>query len=93
MKIKAQKKQALAHYEQWTNSKLTALPYKTCSLAKKRAWSYCKDLCNRLAGKNLKVITYNTNMFTAGFEFALDSQRMFMYITKSYDCAVKEGEV
>ena len=56
---------------------------------KRDAWEYCEKKCSSLAGVNLKVITYNDNVFTAGFEYRdTDDTPMFMYITPSYDIAI-----
>lgn len=43
-----------------------------------------------LNGNGLKIISHNTSIFTAGFEYCdeKDGTAKFYYITPSYDCAV-----
>lgn len=64
--------------------------YTKCSEAKRAAWLHCRDLMAEHDGWGLKVISRNTWMFTAGFEFTNPEtgELMFMYITPSYDVAV-----
>ena len=64
--------------------------YGRCSKKKRIAWQYCKDLCEKYGGKNLKIISHNSYKFTAGFVYA-DSRTgelMFMYISPSYNQSV-----
>ena len=92
-----QKRQAKAHFLDWAQSDLDSLDccYNSYSGAKFRAWQYCKDLCYRLGGRGLRVITYNTNIFTCGFEYndKTTDKLMFMYITPNYDCAIPFEEI
>lgn len=63
--------------------------YSTWSPAKSQAYNYCMDLMHTHNGHDLKIISSNGWMFTAGFEFEDDGKPMFMYITKSGDVAVE----
>lgn len=91
---KADKRQALAHYEDYKRSNATSLRsvYGSYSEAKERAWNYCRDLMLEKDGHGLRVISANGWMFTAGFEFEENGKQMFMYITKTKDVAVEIEE-
>ena len=81
-------KQAQASYEAYRNSKMSDLSdaYKDWSTEKARAWRYCEELCEKRNGFGLKVISKNSYMFTAGFEYVdEDGCVRFEYITPSYD--------
>lgn len=61
--------------------------YKKASVAKQRAYAYCRDLQRKYNGYDFRVISYNTFMFTVGFKF-VDTETgkvMFMHITPSKD--------
>jgi hypothetical protein len=64
--------------------------YGRYSDAKARAWRYCEQLCAKHNGWGLKVLSYNTFMFTAGFLFEDPETGVvqFMFITPNYDIAV-----
>ena len=64
--------------------------YNNYSYKKSRAWDYCSDLCAQNDGWGLKVITYNTFIFTAGFYFTDKDTGVlrFMYITPSHDTPI-----
>lgn len=68
--------------------------YANPSYAKIRAFKDCWWMCKQLHGTGLKVISKNTFVFTAGFEFVNDEtgEVMFMYITPNYNYAVGIGE-
>lgn len=61
------------------------------STTKDNAYDSCVDLMKKFEGNDLRIISYNTFMFSAGFTFeVLDSEtnevrRAFCYITPSYD--------
>ena len=58
--------------------------YNNASVAKYRAWAYCRELCDKYNGSNLKVIGGNTFTFSAGFTFENDDgEKIFCYITPS----------
>ena len=59
--------------------------YDSASAAKWRAWEHCKETCYVLRGWGLRVITYNTYMFTAGFMFKEDGVEKFCYITPTHE--------
>lgn len=59
--------------------------YKTYSAYKSEAWKYCRDLESKYDGHDLKVISHNLNVFTAGFIYESDDKQYLMYITKSAD--------
>lgn len=64
--------------------------YGTHSYNKDRAWIYCENLQAQYNGWGLKVISYNTFIFTAGFYFTDKDTGVlrFMYITPSYDTPI-----
>lgn len=88
-----QEKQAKANIERWkaSNKKDITSAYKKPSVAKRRAWNYCKELCAELNGNNLKVVSNNCHFFTAGFQFADKETGVlkYMHITASSDTAVE----
>lgn len=93
MTIKQQERNARNHLEQYTRSYARSLDdvYGRYSRAKENAWNYCIDLCIRLDGYNLRVISYNQNIFTAGFLFNDKETGVlkFMYITPNYDVEIE----
>lgn len=64
--------------------------YRTPSPRKRAAWDYCKRLMKELDGKNLRIIGFNSMMFSAGFRYEKDGKPVFMYITKGGN---KEAEI
>lgn len=87
-----QKRTAIVNIKSWKNSRYTDLysAYGTPSVKKKDAWDYCIRKKLEYNGSNLKVISRNTYMFTAGFEY-VDKETgecMFMFITPNYDISV-----
>ena len=86
------KARAKANIKAWRNSDMYSLyhAYNDFSANKARAWRYCEELCKKHNGYGLKVISKNTFMFTAGFEFVdkENGNTKFMYITPNYDIAV-----
>ena len=79
-------------YINYCNSNDTCLEdvYKSYSIYKARAWSYCKELMQDYCGYNLRVISHNSNIFTAGFEFQDEfGVNYFMYITPTYDIMIE----
>ena len=82
---------AKANINRYNDSRASELfhVYGKYSTAKARAFDYCRNLMNKLDGWGLKILSYNTFMFTAGFLF-VDKETgvtKFMYITPSYDTA------
>ena len=92
MTKKQMERQARKHYKAWERSEDYALEfvYKSFSVYKARAWRYCQTKQVELNGYGLKIISHNSQRFTAGFEYCdeKDGTAKFYYITPSYDCAV-----
>ena len=90
--MKQQERVAKANIERWKNTQKRDLydVYKNPSLAKRRAWGYCVNLCYLHGGNDLKVVGFNCMKFSAGFEFVNDKtgELMYMHITPSYDTPV-----
>lgn len=88
-----QERTAKMNINRWKNTQKRDLydVYKNPSLAKRRAWRYCKELCANLNGKDLKVISNNCHFFTAGFQFADKETGVlkYMHITAYHDTAVE----
>lgn len=80
------KKQVADYYGRWL--RLPARDpddvYGRYSAAKYRAWRDCERRCAEKNGYCLSVITYNTNVFTAGFMYEGENGKMFYVITPSY---------
>lgn len=58
--------------------------YTTPSYKKRRAWEYCRETCAAAGGHDLRVVSWNTFVFTAGFTFTdADGVPTFCYITPS----------
>ena len=77
-------KNAYANYKQSSNYSLYDC-YNSCSYAKEKAFNYCKELCEKYNGKDLKIISYNTFSFSCGFVGLVDNKKVFVYITKDYN--------
>ena len=79
-------RQAENAYDRYLASDMDTLykAYGRISAKKQQAWEDCLVLCREYGGTDLKVITYNTYVFTAGFVYTdEEGDRMFMYITPS----------
>lgn len=83
---------ASANKVRYSNSTLYGLyyAYENPSVAKQNAWDYCVNLMDKYNGYGLRVVSYNTFMFTAAFLF-LDENGVvnMMYITPNYDIAIE----
>jgi hypothetical protein len=53
------------------------------------AWDYCRSLCYKYGGRDLKILGANTFQFVAAFRFEMSGEPYLMYITKSCDRAIK----
>lgn len=88
-----QERVAKANIERWmrSNKKNITQAYKKPSIAKRRAWHYCEELCANLNGSNLKVVSNNCHFFTAGFQFVDKDTGVlkYMHITANHDTAVE----
>lgn len=80
---------ARSHYNEYNYSHAYDLfdVYESCSRNKFRAMEYCKDLCNKMNGYGLKILSHNSHQFTVGFEFPhpTNGNTCFAYITKAYN--------
>ena len=75
----------VASYNRSTKTSLWQC-YESFSNKKQEAWEYCEKLMQKYKGHDLKVISSNGWMFTAGFMFEdEDGCEFLMYITKSDD--------
>lgn len=43
--------------------------YKSYSVEKLHAWEYCERKCFKMNGRRLTVLSWNTSVFTAAFEY------------------------
>ena len=57
--------------------------YNNPSMAKRRAWVYCEQLCGEYNGHDLRIASYNTYMFTADFNCMIYNKEYIMHITKT----------
>lgn len=92
--MRAREREAYRLYKISNNDSLYDV-YGRFSEAKRKAWEYCKKLCEEKNGSDLRIITANGFQFTAGFEYEEDGKPMFMYITKASntECEIEqEGE-
>lgn len=80
------KRQIADYYRRWLRLPTRDLDdvYGRYSTAKHRAWRDCERRCAEKNGYCLSVITYNTNVFTAGFMYEGEAGKMFYVITPSY---------
>ena len=77
-------KQAYRQYEKSNNYNLYDA-YGRFSRDKAEAFDYCKSVMSEHNGSNLKIISFNTYQFSAGFVCDIDGVKSFVYITKSID--------
>ena len=87
-----QQKTALSNIKAWSNSTASQLHdvYGRYSHNKVKAFKHCEYLCRLYDGSDLKIISHNTFIFTAGFQF-IDKDTgviKFMYITPSYNTII-----
>lgn len=91
MTIAQQKRTAKGNINRYKASDLYSLycAYAKPSIRKINAWEYCVNLMNKMGGFGLKIISYNTFMFTAAFVFDDENGvEKMMYITPNYDIAI-----
>lgn len=81
------KRQIADYYRRWLAHPEGGLDdaYGRYSTAKAVAWRDCERRCAEKNGYGLSVITYNTNVFTAGFTYEGATGKMFYVMTPSYD--------
>ena len=61
--------------------------YGTYSDKKEKAMQYCKELCGKVDGRKLRIISHNSQFFSVGFEFPHPEtgELCFAYITAYQD--------
>ena len=92
MTIAQQKRTARGNIARYQASDLYSLyyAYNKPSIRKINAWDYCANLMEKFGGFGLKIISYNTFMFTAAFVFDDENGiEHMMYITPNYDIAIE----
>ena len=74
---------AYERYEESTDTELWQV-YGRYSHAKRNAMEYCRELCYKLDGHGLRIISHNTMCFSVGFEFTnpTNGAECFAYITR-----------
>lgn len=67
--------------------------YGTCSGEKRRAYEYCRELCEEFHGEGFRIAGHNTFAFTVQFEFddPESGRRMRAMITRDYNHAYYIG--
>lgn len=58
--------------------------YKSYSVAKLHAWAYCRRKCESMNGRRLTVLSYNSNFFTAAFEYTHPDTGVLMLHVETY---------
>lgn len=58
--------------------------YKSYSVAKRNAWEYCQRKCESMNGRRLTVLSYNSNFFTAAFEYTHPDTGVLMLHVETY---------
>ncbi len=63
--------------------------YGSYSIEKARAYTYCKELCEKYDGSDFCIMSANTFMFTVSFDFINpdDNRAMRAIITRNYNHA------
>ena len=87
-----QERTAKANIERWQESIDYSLDdaYGRYSANKARAWRHCESVRKAHLGSALKVVSHNTFMFTAGFQFVDQESGVvkYMHITPTSETAV-----
>ena len=58
--------------------------YKSYSVAKLHAWEYCERKCFKMDGKRLTVLSHNSSVFTAAFEYTHPDTGVRMLHVETY---------
>lgn len=58
--------------------------YKSYSVAKLNAWEHCQRMCDKMNGRRLTVLSYNSNFFTAAFEYTHPDTGVLMLHVETY---------
>lgn len=84
---KRNNKMIKSSYLRWKESKYHSIwdAYEKPSIRKEEAWNYCEDLCKKYNGRDLRVISKNIYIFTAGFIGIVDGKEAFVLITANRD--------
>ena len=92
MTQKAKEKAARDHYRSYLMSEMDGLhkAYGRWSGRKEAACEHCRELCKEADGHGLKIITRNTDVFTAGFESVNEEGVCeFTYIAPTYHVTIE----
>lgn len=86
-----QMQSAYNHYKRSKHSDNLLECYNNPSWYKINAMVYCRKLCEKYNGYNLKIIGYNCMQFSVGFECMINNKKHFAYITKNNEkiCCVE----
>lgn len=83
---------ALRYIDTYDRSSLYSLDdcYTNFSAAKQRAWNWCINRMLELDGWGMKILTYNTNMFTCGFLYEDKATGVIRFVVETpkheYEC-------
>lgn len=85
---------AKANITAWKRSEYRNIwqAYERPSYNKEKAWHRCEEIAHSMGGYNLKVVSKNTFVFTAGFE-SVDPETgvlLYTHITPCYTTTVEQ---
>ena len=90
---KSEREMMEAKHRDWENSTATELyhVYTKFSSAKAKAMEYCRNLMYALNGSGLRIISFNDQTFSVGFEYPdpETGAMCFAYITKAHDRCIE----
>lgn len=58
--------------------------YKSYSVSKMHAWEYCQRKCDSMNGRRLTVLSHNSSVFTAAFEYTHPDTGVLMLHVETY---------
>ena len=58
------------------------------SKAKEQGMFYCRMLCAKHNGEDLRIISWNSHRFTVGFFGTINGKKAFFYVTPTRDTAM-----
>lgn len=82
-------KQFIENYKRAKNNGNLFDVYKNNSCKKYLAIMRCKDICQAYNGKNPKITSYNTFVFTYAFIVENDIQKQLVYITPNNEYIIE----
>lgn len=82
-------KQFIYNYNRANNDGNLYDVYKNNSCKKYLAIMRCKDICNYYNGKEPKITSYNTFVFTYAFITEQDGKKQLVYITPNNDYIIE----